>query len=345
MKINFKKTILLITTILTTVIDLSYAINIYKGFINLESFGDIVNITNNSQIIILLFCSIINLISIFLICINNQSLSVHKKKLIFLYIIQLLLGNIFNIISGIINIFIISYKTKDMQEKVKKEIPVLENITKYKWYVYFIIFVFLFIICYTPISDLLPNPKSKTETIIRIVILYIIQITLLIIPMFNELKRDYIAFKNNFKQYLSNMLPRFGIIIIVYMISNLSVMYFISSIPTNQAIINTWPIYITAIVAIIIAPLTEELMFRGFIKKFIKNDILFVIVSSLVFGGLHVAVATNLQEVLFIIPYSLLGFAFSLNYVKTKNIASNIFLHSAWNSLAVLAMILLKITV
>lgn len=138
------------------------------------------------------------------------------------------------------------------------------------------------------------------------------------------------------------MLPRFGIIAIFYLICNFSVMFLAVNIPTNQAIISSWPIYITAFVAIIVAPITEELMFRGFIKKFIKNDILFILVSSLIFGGLHIVESDSLQQFLYIIPYSILGFAFSLNYVKTKNIASNIFLHSVWNSIAVIGMILLK---
>lgn len=342
MNLKNKKIILLIFTIISIIFDLYYAISIYTGKINLETSSGIIQISNNEQIILLVSCAIVNLISLFFIIKNPLQ---HKKKIIILNIVQLMIGNIFNVISGIINIIILAIKTKDISEEVKekKELPVLEDITKYKWYVYFLIFVFLFIICYTPVTNLLPIPNTKIATITSIVILYIIQTFLLVIPMWDELKRDYKVFKDNFKLYLGNMLPRFGAIILFYLISNLSLVSFIGTIPTNQAIINTWPLYITAFVAIIIAPLTEELMFRGFIKKFIKNDILFVIVSSLIFGSLHVAVAGSLQQLLFIIPYSLLGLAFSLNYVKTRNIASNIFLHSAWNTIAVLAMLLLKI--
>ena len=139
------------------------------------------------------------------------------------------------------------------------------------------------------------------------------------------------------------MLPRFGIILIGYFISSLSVLILAGNISNNQALLSKWPIYITAFLAIIIAPLIEELMFRGFIKKFIKNDILFVIISSLVFGALHVTSADSLQQILYIIPYSVLGLAFSLNYVKTKNIASNIFLHSAWNTIATIFLALLNL--
>lgn len=341
MNLKTKKIILLIFTILALIINLSYAFGIYFGVIDVEDSDTIISVSNNSQATLLLICALINLIAIFFICKNPLK---HKTKLIILNIAQLLLGNIFNIIFGIVNIVILTRKTNDVEEapKEKKELPILEDITKYKWYVYLIIFAFLFIICYTPLNDALPIPDTKTAKIITVVALYIIQLILLAIPMWNELKRDFIVFKNNFKLYLGKMLPRFGIIAIFYLISSFSVMFLVADISTNQAIISTWPIYITAFVAILVAPLIEELMFRGFIKKFIKNDILFLLISSLVFGGLHVTSADSFQQFLYIIPYSILGLAFSLNYVKTKNIASNIFLHSAWNSIAVIGMILLK---
>ena len=236
-------------------------------------------------------------------------------------------------------------KTKDIEDvkKEKKDLPVLEEINEHSKLLYFIIFVFLFIICYTPATDLLPIPNTKVSAIITVSLLYIIQICSLVIPMLKELKRDFVAFKNNFKIYISNMLPRFGIIFIVYAISSLALVSFVGNISTNQEIISQWPIYISAFLAIIIAPLTEELMFRGFMKKFIKNDILFIILSSLIFGGLHIMQSENLSQILFIISDSILGFAFSLNYAKTKNIASNIFLHSAWNSIAIIAMIITKL--
>lgn len=336
-----KKIFLLISTALALLVDAAYSIALYSGALQLEVVGDTIQISNESQLAVLCTCALVNLIGIFLI---SKNFITHKRKLIIFNVIQLLLGNIFNIASGIFNIVLLSTKTKDIEEDVKEkqELPVLEDITKYKWYVYFIIFVFLFVICYTPITNLLPIPNTKIAALISMVLLYVIQIVSLVIPMANELKRDFVAFKNNFKLYLGKMFPRFGIIMIVYFICNLSLMLFIENIPSNQAILNSLPIYITAILAIIIAPLTEELMFRGFLKKFIKNNVLFVILSSLIFGGLHVTSADNLHQVLFIIPYSILGFAFSLNYVKTKNIVSNIFLHSAWNLIGVLAMVFVK---
>ena len=341
MKLKTKKTLILLLTIIVLLIDLSYAICLYTGIVNLESSENSL-ITNNSQALFLTICGVVNLISILFII---KDILKHKKAIITLNIIQLFFGNLFNIISGVINIVLLSMKTKDIEDvkKEKKDLPVLEEINEHSKLLYFIIFVFLFIICYTPATDLLPIPNTKVSAIITVSLLYIIQICSLVIPMLKELERDFVAFKNNFKIYTSNMLPRFGIIFIVYAISSLALVSFVGNISTNQEIISQWPIYISAFLAIIIAPLTEELMFRGFMKKFIKNDILFIILSSLIFGGLHIMQSENLSQILFIIPYSILGFAFALNYVKTKNIASNIFLHSAWNSIAIIAMIITKL--
>lgn len=341
MKLKTKKTLIILLTIIVLLIDLSYAICLYTGIVNLESSENSL-ITNNSQALFLTICGVVNLISILFII---KDILRHKKAIITLNIIQLFFGNLFNIISGVINIVLLSMKTKDIEDvkKEKKDLPVLEEINEHSKLLYFIIFVFLFIICYTPATDLLPIPNTKVSAIITVSLLYIIQICSLVIPMLKELKRDFVAFKNNFKIYISNMLPRFGIIFIVYAISSLALVSFVGNISTNQEIISQWPIYISAFLAIIIAPLTEELMFRGFMKKFIKNDILFIILSSLIFGGLHIMQSENLSQILFIIPYSILGFAFSLNYAKTKNIASNIFLHSAWNSIAIIAMIITKL--
>jgi len=339
MKQKNKKILLLLSTILTLIITIGYICAISTGLIKLEIIGDVTQVNSNTQLILLYICAISNILALIFIL---KDIISHKKKIIILNVIQLLLGTIFNIISAIINIVIVATKTKDVEEKVKekKPLPVLKDITKHKWYVFFIIFIFLFAICYTPIINLIPIPQTLIASIITMVAIYVIKIVGLILPMLNELKRDFIIFKNNFKLYLSNMLPRFGLIVLLYFISSFSVLLFVGDIPNNQEALLSLPLYLTGFLAIVVGPLTEELMFRGFIKKFIKNDIVFLIISSLIFGGLHVLSADSLEQFLFIIPYSVLGFAFSLNYIKTKNIASNIFLHCAWNTFAFLMTVL-----
>lgn len=336
MQLKKSKSILLITSILGLLICTLFLVGTLSGTVTLEDTNNSQTSTNSTAIMIGI-CAIVNLISIILIL---KDILKHKKKLIILNIIQLLLGSIFNLIFAIINFFVLSKIKNNDEVKEKRELPILEDITKHKWYVYFIIFIFLFAICYTPLIDLLPIVNNRIVSTIIMILLYVIQITLLVIPMANELKRDFSVLQNNFKLYISKILPRFGIVIIAYFICTFAVMLFVGEISENQLLLNSLPIYVSVFLAIVVAPLTEELMFRGFIRKFIKNDILFILVSSIIFGALHVTVASSWQQLLYIIPYSILGLAFSLNYLKTKNIASNILLHGAWNSIAVIAMLL-----
>lgn len=115
---------------------------------------------------------------------------------------------------------------------------------------------------------------------------------------------------------------------------------------TNQEyitkLLGKYPIY-TIVATILIAPLTEELIFRLNIRKIFKNNILFIITSGLVFGALHLTVATSFKELLFIIPYSIPGFIFAYTLTKSKNIFVPISLHTMHNTLMILLQLLLTI--
>ncbi len=93
---------------------------------------------------------------------------------------------------------------------------------------------------------------------------------------------------------------------------------------------------ILVVIAItLLAPFTEEVVFRYSISTMIKKDITFIIVSSIIFGSLH---ATNIALVL----YSLMGAAFAIAYIKTdKNIIASTLVHVINNVAAVITMLLL----
>ena len=56
---------------------------------------------------------------------------------------------------------------------------------------------------------------------------------------------------------------------------------------TNIELFKNSPI-MQAIIAIILAPIIEEIVFRRSFKDFTNNKILFAIVTGLIFGGIHV---------------------------------------------------------
>jgi membrane protease YdiL (CAAX protease family) len=86
---------------------------------------------------------------------------------------------------------------------------------------------------------------------------------------------------------------------------------------------------------VIFAPIVEEMVFRYSFSTFIKNDIAFVIISSLVFGLMHSAG-------LAIIVYFILGVFLSLIYLKTnRNVIASSIAHILNNLFAVITMMIM----
>ena len=120
---------------------------------------------------------------------------------------------------------------------------------------------------------------------------------------------------------------------------------------------STTAIIILFFVTVIFAPIVEELIFRKGIFTLIKDPKLAIIVSSLVFGGLHVVSSTIVAvenwiigeatyltvilEFVYIIQYSLMGLGFGIAYVKSnKNVCATIFAHMLNNGVSFVTMIL-----
>lgn len=100
------------------------------------------------------------------------------------------------------------------------------------------------------------------------------------------------------------------------------------------------PIYMLFSCAIV-APILEEFVFRISTKGLIKNNKLYIIISSLLFGLIHVIGSYKTPlDFLFIIPYSSMGIAFSYLYTKTKNPTLSVFVHMIHNIILVLIQII-----
>lgn len=168
------------------------------------------------------------------------------------------------------------------------------------------------------------------------------EFTLLFIIIFiyrKTLINDLKKFKDcHFFSYIRYWFIAIGLMLISNIIINL-----ITSIDTSsnqKSIIETLskaPLY-TIIVTVIGAPILEELVFRLSFRKMFKTDILFIILSGIFFGFMHVSSPSSLLELLFIIPYSIPGCIFAYVLTKSNNIFVPIGLHFIHN----LSMILLQ---
>ena len=198
------------------------------------------------------------------------------------------------------------------------------------------------------ILQLLGFNKLSIPLKLTVSIIYELFILLTIIFIYlKTIAKDFKDFMHNVKYYISKYLKYWFLNIGLMSISNIIIIN-ITNInnSTNQEyvtkLLGKYPLY-TIIVTILIAPITEELIFRLNIRKILKKDILFIIISGLLFGALHLTVATSVKELLFIIPYSIPGFIFAYTYVKSDNIFVPISLHTLHNTVMIILQILLTI--
>lgn len=212
------------------------------------------------------------------------------------------------------------------------------------------IFIFIFYLLYSKYIEylLIPFNFNNLPTVIKLVILICIDLLLLLIIAFAYLgviAKDFKDFKKNYKKYFDEYAKYWFLNIGLMAISNIAISSIIDiKQATNQKYVESllfkYPIY-SIITAAIIAPITEELMFRLNFRKIFKTDILFIVISGLVFGFMHMSIATSIKELLYIIPYSIPGFIFAYTLKKSNNIFVPISLHLVHNTIMIIFQFLI----
>ncbi len=184
---------------------------------------------------------------------------------------------------------------------------------------------------------------------IRIIYTLIVDITiisLLFLLNYKTIEQNFVDLKKNHYQYFSSCIKYWLISILIMMISNVMIMMFFNGgIAGNEDTIRTLlkesPIFVY-ISAVFFAPIIEELVFRQSFRNIFKNNYVFIIISALIFGGLHViGNISSPVDLLYLIPYCSPGIAFAYMLVKTKNIFVSMGFHLMHNGILVSLQILL----
>ena len=305
----------------------------------LSSFVDISNITNqvgNEKLLLA-----VNIISyvlygfgviyyLILIIFKKIDLNKHASGLLFWSIILLLS----NFITGIFGLIVYG----KLDKPKKRELPVIEYKEFTNKYICLIAFIICMIIMFI-VSDYVSG-------LVGAIAIYLSIFVLMIGVFFKQLIHDFKIFKEYFKEYMSLTIRTWLKSLVVMMIAGIIIQLLTGQNQSNnqetlQTMFNSLPI-LTGILAIIYAPFAEELMFRGVIRKFVKSKYLFIMLSGVLFGLLHVIDdSKTLAEFSFIIVYSILGMYLASLYYKTNNLFTNITFHFLQNTLGVLGMILL----
>lgn len=96
------------------------------------------------------------------------------------------------------------------------------------------------------------------------------------------------------------------------------------------------------IAAVLIGPIVEELVFRKSIFGLISKDNVALIVSSLIFGAIHLIGETSIESAIVNgIPYFIMGFVFGYIYIKNdRNIWIPIIVHVLSNLISIIGILI-----
>lgn len=281
------------------------------------------------KIYILIFCSIV--LYAILIALKNIPIA----------ILNINNTRVYNIIYQIfaitiaITFFLVRKKetTENIIEQVKKYITGLGAIVVY----------FLLSELQLLPFQLLDIDVNKIPLYLKIIYLLCyeaILIGIIILIHLKKLKKDLSDLKVNHKNHFKSCLRYWLIALFIMYVSNLFISLIQEGLPANEEIIRNQfqisPIYIF-ISAVAFAPILEELIFRQSFRNLFQNKWLFIIISGLVFGGMHVFNSNNLTviDLLYIIPYSTPGMAFAYMLYKTDNIFISMGFHMLHNGIMV----------
>lgn len=217
------------------------------------------------------------------------------------------------------------------------------------WKIILTIFLFIMNTIYSSLIYLILKKLGidilNVNTNLKMFYLILIDLSFMIIMYLiyhKTINKDIKDYKNNFKEYFIFGLRYWLIGIILMIISNM----IISMIYTNQSaneeivqnILDNYPIYMI-FSASIFAPFVEELIYRKSVKDIFDNkyNYLYIIISGLLFGFVHtLANVESTMELLYIIPYGIMGSIFAYIYTKTDNILVPMSLHFIHNTITII---------
>ena len=188
---------------------------------------------------------------------------------------------------------------------------------------------------------------STSTNLILTFVVYLIIIGLSILLYGKEFKTEWKNFKSKLGKNLDTALKCYGIGFLGMIIFNIIINYVLrlgQSQNENavQAIIKETP-FLMIIYAGIIGPIVEELVFRKSLKNVFKNKWVFVIISGVLFGLLHV-IGFELKtplELLYILPYGSLGAMFAYMDYEIDSTFPSIIMHMLHNTVLVILSVVM----
>ncbi len=197
-------------------------------------------------------------------------------------------------------------------------------------------------------SGLIARYIINSSNVVKDIVLFIIDILVLgvlVICNGDLLKKDFKKFKKEYKKCLDTGFKYYFLGLVLMFISNLIIINInggniANNEALNRSIIGVYPLYAISSI-IILGPFMEEITFRGGFKNAIGNIVLYTVFTGILFGSAHIiGNVYTFTDILFIIPYSILGIMFSYMCYKSDNIFTSICMHMVHNSFALVMIFL-----
>ena len=270
---------------------------------------------------------------------------VKKGLAITLVVISMLIGlsDLITLLALIALVLVIGIEDKKKEKKEKIEIKKLREL---KVTGKDLLWVVVLVLAYSTQFIAPMFIKNNTLGIIFEILFYILVFALALYIFGKRLKRDFKEFKKNFGSYMGYIFKWWGIMLGLSLVAAVIRMVLGGDVETaNQAGLNSMPLWYVGPLAIIWAPFVEESIFRGGLRRFVKNDKLFIVLSAIIFGLLHTfGTETGIYNIIVqSLQYMVMGGVMAHVYSKTNNICVNMGIHCVQNTFSVVMMILMSL--
>lgn len=207
--------------------------------------------------------------------------------------------------------------------------------------VYFVVTL----ICSYLFQDYYYHNNFVVATIFQILV-YLILFLVLALIYHKRLIHDLKEFK---KEYVFIAFKNWMIGLGAMFIANIVISSFGGGLAANEEanrnLLAMYPIS-SFISMVFLGPIIEEITFRASFKKAFSKWYTFAIVTSLLFGAAHIQtffVTYDFMELLYLIPYSALGFFFAKAFYETDNIYTSYLAHLFHNGMCVILLLLISL--
>lgn len=160
----------------------------------------------------------------------------------------------------------------------------------------------------------------------------------------DSIKKEFKKFKENFSSNMEIGVKYWMFGILGMIVSNFLIGILFKNGQANneeavQSMIGALP-WLMLVNAGLLAPWSEEIVFRKSLRDIFKSKWLYVIISGILFGLAHVLGSAEIwSDWLFILPYGSLGLAFAAAYYDSDTVFTPIAIHILHNTLLVLLSI------